>query len=134
MITIKSFTELMTLENKLSEPIFSELKGYYKEIMTAFLGDENCIDTSFEDIGIIAILEDADDIHHLPEINMTEETIPLLESLPEFVDEIELEDGIWHRCTIILSASDGIVLYIPESKNKDELKDWIQKWKGSEIK
>lgn len=132
MISITNWNELIALENKLGESILSELKRYFIELVTEIMDESDYLNYSLDEIGKIAVLEETDDINNLPAIFLTEDSSTLLDSLPEFVDEIELDDGTWHRCIIILGDCYGVVLYVPELPNKDRLMNWIKEWKGGE--
>lgn len=128
MKIITKWNHILELEGGISDGLQQEIRDYYTTIAME-MGEETVETFDMADIGIIAILEASDDYMNLPLIGMTIETTTVLESIPEFVDVLIIEDEIWYRVTIILSADAGRVIYMPNSLVTGELKAWIAKWK-----
>ncbi len=125
MIAIYKWSELTELEGKVEEHLLEELKSFYIEVMTVFLCYTDYINNNMAGVGKIAIFEKDDNVNNLPAIGLTEDTLTMLEYIPEFIDEITIADEVWYRCTIIFGAFGGGVVYVPESLAKGKLGEWI---------
>lgn len=121
MKTIETYNAIKALKGDLSDALQRELD--------LEMGEEAYQAFDLAGIAIIAIFEAGDNIHHMPLLGMTQETITLLETIPEFIDEITLDGAIWYRLILILSADVGRVIYIPKVLVPTELENWIETWK-----
>lgn len=128
MKIIVYFEDIKAQEGEISDALREELEHYYWTLAME-MGEEAHQDFDLAGIAIIAVFEEGDSIHHMPMTGMTAKTITLLESIPEFIDEINLQGEIWYRLILILSADVGRVIYIPKSLVTLELKAWIDRWK-----
>ena len=128
MKIITKWEHIKQLEGVISDALREEIKHYYRGLALE-MGEKAVKAFDMVGIGIIAVWEVGDDISNLPSIGMTVETITLLEAIPEFIDEINLDNEIWYRVTLILSADVGRVIYIPQSLVAIELEAWIVTWK-----
>jgi len=126
--TITSWNQLEALEN-IDELLKAELKRYFKELVTEMLDEPEYKNHDISYIGPITILESTDDINHLPQLGMTESTVTLIESIPEYIEEVTLGDKTYYRIIIILSADVGRVIYAPEVMVTGALEAWILQWK-----
>ncbi len=128
MKTIETYNAINALKGDLSDALQRELDHYYRELALE-MGEEAYQAFDLAGIAIIALFEAGDNIHHMPLLGMTKETITLLETIPEFIDEIILDDEIWYRLILILSADVGRVIYMAKALVPAELEDWINTWK-----
>lgn len=128
MKTITNWNQLQALK-EIEAPLKAELEQYFKDLVTEMLDEEDYMNHDIGYIGPIAILEAGDNINHLPMLGMTEETVTLLESIPEFIDTLNIGGKTYYRIIIILSADVGRVIYTPESLVTGQLKTWIEEWK-----
>lgn len=128
MKTITNWKQLQALEGT-SEPLKAELERYFIELVTEMLDEEEYLDHDISYLGPIAVMESSDNINHLPELGMTESTVTLLESIPEYIEEVIIAGEAYYRIIIILSADAGRVIYINQSLVTGQLKTWIEKWK-----
>lgn len=127
-----TWNELMELEEKLEKNIFSELKRYFIELMTEMLDEEDFESYDVSEVGKISVLESGDELAHLPDIGMTEETMTVLESIPEYVEPVRLSSGLWYRVVIIFGDSGGVVIYVPDEMVTGDFEIWINEWKEEE--
>ncbi len=114
MKTITNWKQLQALEGT-SEPLKAELERYFIELVTEMLDEEEYLDHDISYLGPIAVMESSDNINHLPELGMTESTVTLLESIPEYIEEVSIVDEAYYRIIVILSADAGQVIYINQS-------------------
>ena len=84
------------------------------------------------DVGKISVLESGDDLAHQSDIGMTEETMIVLESIPEYVESVRLSSGLWYRIVIIFGDSCGVVIYVPIEMVTGDFEIWINEWKEKE--
>ncbi len=128
MKTITNWKQLQALEG-IREPLKTELERYFKELVTQMLDEEDYLNHDISYLGPIAVMEASDNINHLSELGMTESTVTLLESIPEYIEEVSIGGEPYYRIIIILSADAGRVIYVNQSLVIGRLKNWIEKWK-----
>lgn len=128
MKIITNWNQLQALKG-IEAPLKAELEQCFKELVTEMFDEEDYLNHDIGYIGPIAILESEDNINHLPMLGMTEETVTLLESIPEFIDTLNVGGRTYYRIIIILSADVGRVIYIPDSLVTGQLRTWIEEWK-----
>ena len=129
MIAIANWEELLALDERMDTPIYMEMKRYFKELITEMFDEPEYKTYDLTDFGKVSVLEDCDDIENLPEIGMTEDTMTMLESIPEYIEVVTLEGHRWYRCVIIFGADSGVVIYVPEELKQGQLANWIDTWK-----
>jgi len=100
---ITNWNQLLSLKD-IKEYLREELKRYFIELVTEMLDEEDYINHDISYLGPIAVLEPSDNINHLPQIGLTEDTVTLLESIPEYIEDVALEGELYYRIIIILSA------------------------------
>jgi len=127
MIIITNWNEINT--SNISVGLKSDIKRFFKELVHDNMGEDH-LTYDFTEIGKIAILESTDDINHLPEIGFYNETIFLLDSTIEFVEDVFIEDSNYYRLTILLNDAEGVVLYINRECKRQDIESWIQKERG----
>ena len=128
MKIITNWNQLQSLEG-VSKPLKAELERYFKELGTGMLDEEDYLNHDISYLGPIAVLESTDNINHLPELGMSEETVTLLESIPEFIDTLSIGGESYYRIIIILSADVGRVIYTPKSLVTGAFETWVDTWK-----
>lgn len=89
MKVITSWNQIQQLDN-ITPSQKSELKRYFKELVTEMLDEPDYKHHDIGYVGLIAVMESNDDIHHLPLLGMTQETVTLLESIPEYIDALTI--------------------------------------------
>jgi len=125
---ITNWNQLQALEG-VGESLKAELERYFIELVTEMLDEEDYKNHDISYLGPIAVLEATDNINHLPELGMTEETVTLLESIPEFIDTLYIGGETYYRIIIILSADVGRVIYTPETLVTGAFKTLVDTWK-----
>lgn len=128
MKTITNWTQLQHLEGEINDALKAELEEYFKELVTEML-EEDYQNHDISYIGPIAIVDYEDNLHHLPKIGMTSDTMTLLESIPEYIDTLNIGGEIYYRIIILFGGDAGVVIYVPEEIKQGQLANWIDTWK-----
>lgn len=87
MKTITNRKQLQALDG-ISEPLKAEQERYFIELVTEMLDEKDYLNYDISYLGPIAVIEVSDDINHLPGLGITESTITLRESIPEYIEEV----------------------------------------------
>lgn len=130
MIIIANWNEILT--SNISEGFKEQIKTFFKELVHDNMGEDHLI-YDFTEIGKIAILESTDELSHLPEIGFYSETMPLLDKIVEFVDDVWIDEILYYRVTILLNDAEGVVLYVASKIHGQEMEDWIKQGKEDSL-
>ncbi|AWI03122.1 hypothetical protein [Clostridium drakei] len=113
------------INQKYMEVVEKQFMNLYKN-----LGEEGILlnEFSLTDEGEIILLEIGDNLRNLSVIGL-DPTGGLLEVIPEFINEIEIEESILYEVIIAYNNQFAITLYVPAAIVDKEIMEWIEEYK-----
>ena len=127
MRIIKTMKDIQLLKGSkaLKAEILGEIEEHFNHIYNN-LGEGILIEEfSLVDSGIIVFLEPGDNVEDLPEIGLNPEEKGLLGTIPEFINEQQLEDCTLITACILCNNEYALSIFLERGKFGQEVENWI---------
>ena len=131
MLTIRNLSDV---ETKLNAVTQCDLKNHILDLLKSYVDDEDELedfDMFDEGMGEIVVLDNNDSLTSLPVESFLGQDLSDPDNvLPEFVEELQLDNVKYYSFTIVYGNEAGLVLLVPYNKEKftEQLMQKIEKY------